>query len=44
VDYALNESLGLEAGPAALGDRDDLVRAEGAAMDDDEAIRYIVGR
>ena len=44
VDYALNEPLGLEASLAALGDRAELVRAEGAAMDDDEAIRYTVGR
>jgi predicted ATPase/class 3 adenylate cyclase len=43
VDYALNEPLGLDASLAALGDRAELVRAEGAAMDDDEAIRYAVG-
>ena len=43
VDYALNEPLGLEASLAALGDRAELVRAEGAAMDDDEAIQYTVG-
>ena len=35
--------LGLEASRAALGDRAELVRAD-AAMDDDEAIRYAVGR
>ena len=44
VDYALNEPIGLQASLAALGDRAELVRAEGAAMDDDEAIRYTVGR
>jgi tetratricopeptide (TPR) repeat protein len=44
VDDALNEPLGLEASLAALGDRAEVVRAEGAAMDDDEAIRYTVGR
>jgi tetratricopeptide (TPR) repeat protein len=44
VDYALNEPLGLEASLAALGDRAEQVRAEGAAMDDGEAIRYTVGR
>ncbi len=44
VGYALNEPLGLEASLAALGDRAELVRAEGAAMDDDEAIRYALGR
>jgi hypothetical protein len=44
VDFDLNEPLGLEASVAALGDRAELVRAEGAAMDDDEAIRYTVGR
>ena len=44
LDYALNEPLGLEASLAALGDRAEVVRAEGAAMDDDEAIRYAVGR
>jgi predicted ATPase/class 3 adenylate cyclase len=44
LDYALNEPLNLEASLAALGDRAQVVRAEGAAMDDDEAIRYAVGR
>ena len=44
VDYALNEPLGLEGSLAALGDRAEAVRAEGAAMDDEEAIGYTVGR
>jgi len=43
VEYALNEPLGLADSLAALGERAELVRAEGAAMDDDEAIRYTVG-
>jgi predicted ATPase/class 3 adenylate cyclase len=44
VDYAINAPLGLDASVASLGDRAAVVRAEGAAMDDEEAIRYAVGR
>ncbi|TKJ18509.1 adenylate/guanylate cyclase domain-containing protein [Blastococcus sp. CCUG 61487] len=40
VDYSMNEPLGLEESLTALGDRAELIRAEGAAMDDDEAVRY----
>ena len=44
VDYAMNEPLGLEDSLAALGDRAEVVSAEGAAMDDDEAVRYALDR